>query len=197
MSYQRTGHSSDPVIDPALYQRDDLRAAIARHDFGTVYQALLDEQGLSQRRIAQLTGQSQSEVSEILSGRRVLMYSVLRRIVTALAIPPELAGLSCGDGDDLGTYSGQVPVVDAEEVEAVLRRHLLALGGKAITGATVAKLGALLAELPGPPPVPPPSRLDHIHVVQVRGSDWGTTTATRKCAAQPPCFTTGYSTCRA
>ncbi|MGH4023918.1 MAG: helix-turn-helix domain-containing protein, partial [Pseudonocardiaceae bacterium] len=160
--------SGDPVIDPEFYQRDDMRAAIARHGFGTVYQALRDEQGLSQRRIANLTGQSQSEVSEILSGRQVLMYSVLRRIVTGLAIPPEIAGLSCHDGDDPGTYSGQGTVVDSEEVEALLRRHLLALGGKAITGATVAKLGALFAELPGPPPVPLPPRLDHVHVMQVR-----------------------------
>ncbi|MGH3906406.1 MAG: hypothetical protein ACRDTE_19840 [Pseudonocardiaceae bacterium] len=34
----------------------------------------------------------------------------------------------------------------------MLRRHLLAQGGVAITGAMVTKLGELLTELPGPPP---------------------------------------------
>jgi len=50
----------------------------------------------------------------------------------------------------------------------MLRRHLIALGGRAIAGATVAKLGQLLAELPGPPPVPLPTQLSHVHVTQVR-----------------------------
>jgi hypothetical protein len=47
-------------IDPALFEREDLRAALAGHDIGAVYRALKDV-GVSQRRIAALTGQSQSE----------------------------------------------------------------------------------------------------------------------------------------
>ena len=169
MTYRRADQHGDPSpIDPQLYQREDLRAALARHDFATVYRALVDEQGLSQRRIATLTGQAQSDVSDILGGRHVHTYSVLRRIVAGLGIPPELAGLSERDPDDADAYPGQVTVADSEEAEKLLRRHLLAQGGIAITGATVAKLGALLAELPGPPPVPLPSRLDYAHVTQVR-----------------------------
>ncbi|MCA1707173.1 MAG: helix-turn-helix transcriptional regulator [Actinobacteria bacterium] len=171
MTYRRAEQSGDPpAIDPELYQRDDLRAALARHDFSTVYRVLRDEQGLSQRRIATLTGQSQSEVSEILSGRQILMYSVLRRIVNGLGIPPELAGLSAHDpaDPDADAYAEGVTVADPEGVEELLRRHLLALGGMAITGATVRKLGALLDQLPGPPPLPLPSRIDYVHVTQVR-----------------------------
>jgi transcriptional regulator with XRE-family HTH domain len=168
MSYRRAEQSGDPGIDPVLYQRDDVRDAIARHDFGTVYQVLRHEQGLSQRRIAGLTGQAQSEVSEILSGRQVLMYSVLQRIVTGLAIPPHLAGVSWHDPDGAGAYPGGVTVADSEEAEKMLRRHLLALGGITMTGATVTKLGHLLAQLPGPPPVPLPSRLGTVQVTQVR-----------------------------
>jgi predicted XRE-type DNA-binding protein len=55
-------------IDPALFERADLRAALAGHDIAAVYRTLR-ELGVSQRRIAALTGQSQSEVSEIVHGR--------------------------------------------------------------------------------------------------------------------------------
>jgi hypothetical protein len=41
----------DP-IDPALFERDDLRTALADHDIGTLYRALCDA-GISQRQIAQ------------------------------------------------------------------------------------------------------------------------------------------------
>ncbi|MGH4025648.1 MAG: helix-turn-helix domain-containing protein [Pseudonocardiaceae bacterium] len=169
MSYRRVEQSGDPLpIDTSLYWRDDMRAAIAKHDFTTVYRVLRDEQGLSQRRIATLTGQSQSEVSEILSGRRVLMYSVLQRIVSALAIPPEMAGISWHGRDGGDAYPGSVTIADPEGVEALLRRHLLGLGGRAITGATVAKLGMLLAELPEPPATRLPTQLSQVHVSQVQ-----------------------------
>jgi predicted XRE-type DNA-binding protein len=56
-------------IDPALFERADLRAALATHDIGAVYRALRDL-GVSQRQIAALTGQCQSDVSEIVNGRR-------------------------------------------------------------------------------------------------------------------------------
>ena len=58
-----------PPIDPTLYHRDDMRAVLAAHDIAGPYQ-LLKEAGLTQRDIARLTGQSQSEVSEILARRR-------------------------------------------------------------------------------------------------------------------------------
>jgi transcriptional regulator with XRE-family HTH domain len=81
------------TIDPAWWERPDLRAALAVRDIGAVYRALADL-GVSQRRIAALTGQSQSEVSEILSGRRVIAYEVLERIAEGLGIPREMIGLS-------------------------------------------------------------------------------------------------------
>ena len=80
-------------IDPTLYHRDDMRAVLAAHDIAGLYQ-LLKDAGLTQRDIARLTGQSQSEVSEILTGRRVLSYDLLVRITEGLAIPRELMGLS-------------------------------------------------------------------------------------------------------
>jgi hypothetical protein len=73
-------------IDPTLFAHADLRAALAGHDIGALYRALQDV-GVSQRRIAALTGQSQSEVSEIVHGREVNDYRVLVRIGSAPAHP--------------------------------------------------------------------------------------------------------------
>ncbi|MBW0010411.1 MAG: transcriptional regulator, partial [Pseudonocardiales bacterium] len=46
-----------------------MRAALAARDIGALYR-LLRRVGVSQRKIAQLTGQSPSEVSEIIKGRQ-------------------------------------------------------------------------------------------------------------------------------
>jgi tetratricopeptide (TPR) repeat protein len=73
-------------------------------------------------------------------------------------------GLSYGDRDAYGGDEVTVaePLVSAE----MLRRHLIALGAIAVVGGPAA--GELLAELSSPSPVPPPSRLSGVHVVQVR-----------------------------
>ncbi len=89
-------------LDPALFARDDMRAALDARDIGTVYR-LLGQAGVSQRRIAQLTGQAQSEVSEILTGRQVRTVEVLEHIADGLAIPREWMRLSPrGDGPPAG-----------------------------------------------------------------------------------------------
>ncbi|MGH8922475.1 MAG: helix-turn-helix domain-containing protein, partial [Actinomycetes bacterium] len=148
---------------------------LAARDIGGLYRALRDDAGVSQRRIAGRTGQSQSEVCEILAGRRVVSYDVLVRIATGLGVPPERMGLSWWGRDGSwhgpgGAYPEEATVVDTPKgVSAeMLRRHLIALGGAAMVGAPVAKLGALLAELPGPAPMPLPARLSGIQVAQVR-----------------------------
>ena len=72
--------------------------ALAVHDLAAVFRHLATL-GLSQRRIAACVGQSQSEVSEVLSGRQVRSYDVLTRIADGLGIPRGLLGLAyCGDG---------------------------------------------------------------------------------------------------
>jgi len=120
---------------------------------------------LPQRRIAELTGQSQSEVSEILKGRRVRDVTVLERIGKGLGIPREYMGLSYGESD---AYGGDVTATNPPEgVSAeVLRRHLIALGAIAAVGAPT--VGKLLTELGSPSPVPLPSRVGAVQVVQVR-----------------------------
>jgi hypothetical protein len=69
-----------------------MRSALAVRDIAAVFR-LLRPLGYSQRRIAALTGQSQSEVSEILGGRRVVSYDVLVRIAEGLGAPRGYLGL--------------------------------------------------------------------------------------------------------
>ncbi len=135
-----------PLIDSALYQRDDVRSILADRDIAALYRVLKSE-GVTQRTIAELTGQSQSEVSEILAGRQVRAYDVLVRIAEGLGIPREYMGLCYGEN---GAYGGdEVTVTDPPEgvTDEMLRRHFVA-------GLAAAAFGRpLLAGLLDPPPV--------------------------------------------
>jgi predicted transcriptional regulator len=73
--------SDSPGLDPDLFDLSSMRVALAERDITKVYK-ILTRQGVPQRSIAALMGQSQSEVSEILSGRQVMGYDVLVRIAT-------------------------------------------------------------------------------------------------------------------
>jgi plasmid maintenance system antidote protein VapI len=81
-------------IDPKVWQRKDMRRYLAARDIGSVYR-LLQRFGMSQRAIAARTGQSQSEISEIIAGqRRVVSYDVLERIAIGLDVPRGWMGLA-------------------------------------------------------------------------------------------------------
>jgi transcriptional regulator with XRE-family HTH domain len=152
---------------PPWYEWPAARAALEARDVGAVYR-LLRRVGFSQREIGLRTGQSQSEVSEILRGRQVRDVTVLERICDGLGVPREfmrLWGTAEGGGD---AYAGNV-TDSPEEVdeEEMLRRVLLAYGGVALAGKSVPKLGEP-AELPTPAPVPLPSRIEGRQVAQVR-----------------------------
>ena len=90
----------------ALLERPELRAATADRDILTMYR-LLQRYGFSQRRIAALTGQSQSEISDILKGgRKIRNYDLLLRIADGLGLPRGWMGLAhdtaahpTGEGD--------------------------------------------------------------------------------------------------
>jgi Helix-turn-helix len=83
-----------PPVNPALWWREDMRAVLWARDIGTVYRLILETTGMSQQRLANLVGQTQSEISEILKGRRVKDVMVLERIADRLGIPRELMSLS-------------------------------------------------------------------------------------------------------
>ena len=73
-----------------------MRRALAHRDIAAVYR-LLQRFGLSQRTIASHTGQSQSEISEIIKGRWVNDYEVLVRIADGLGVPRGWMGLAYED----------------------------------------------------------------------------------------------------
>lgn len=83
-------------VDPAVWRRADMRAALAARDITGVFK-LLQRMGVSQRHIAALTGQSQSEISEILAGRQVVSYDVLARVADGLGVPRGNLGLAYDD----------------------------------------------------------------------------------------------------
>ena len=110
-------------IDPRLCDSPEVRSILAERDIGGLFRAV-KATGISYRRIAALVGMSQSEVSEIISGRRVLAYNVLVRIAEGLGIPRDLMGLAYADepGD---TYDGAEAPTPPEVDEAMQRRRFL------------------------------------------------------------------------
>ena len=87
-------------IDRRAWQSPALRKALAEHDMATVFR-ILRKYGVSQRRIAAITDQSQSEISEIVGGRRVVSYDVLARIAAGFGIPRGWMGLAFDQDQEL------------------------------------------------------------------------------------------------
>ncbi|SDY41435.1 Helix-turn-helix [Micromonospora pattaloongensis] len=100
-----------------------MRLALARRDLATVYRRL-QSAGVSQRRIAALTGQSPSEVYEILNGRQVMAYELLLRIADGLGVPRGYLGLAYDESTeralDLAVASCSVLPDEREEVRQLL-----------------------------------------------------------------------------
>gem|GEM_PF-3114395 len=101
-----------PIPIEVFYDLAFLEAAAAR-DISGVYRAL-QKAKVSQRHIASLTGQSQSEVSEILSGRIVHRYDVLARIADGLGIPREWMGLGQRLPKLLGAFAAEYAAIEEE-----------------------------------------------------------------------------------
>ncbi|HEY4019498.1 MAG TPA: helix-turn-helix domain-containing protein [Pseudonocardiaceae bacterium] len=112
-----------------------MRDALSTRDISAVYR-LLRKQGISQRQIAASTGQSQSEVSEILKGRQVMAYDVLARIADGLSIPRGYMGLAYDQGTEVRVTTS-VDDPGQEEDELVKRRRFLAHAAAVTVGAAV------------------------------------------------------------
>ena len=75
-----------------------MRVALAKHDMQAVFR-LLQRHGMSQRAIARVTGQSQSEISEIVTGRRQIQgYDMFVRIAECFRLPPGWLGVGYDPG---------------------------------------------------------------------------------------------------
>jgi len=117
------GDPPAPPVDPRLYDSPEMRAILGERDIGALFRAVKGT-GVSYRTIAALVGMSQSEVSEIISGRRVHSYDVLVRVAQGLGVPRALMGLSYTDGPQ-ATYDGQDGAAAPEVDEAMQRRRFL------------------------------------------------------------------------
>jgi transcriptional regulator with XRE-family HTH domain len=128
------------VFDPKVRENLDLRRAFAARDVSRLYQLLVDEWGYSQRQIARLARQTQSEVSEILNGRQVLSYDLLARIADGFGVPRGWMGLAYDEPTVVSQASSGDEAESIEEGESVKRRNYLAataavfFGGTAVFG---------------------------------------------------------------
>lgn len=164
--------NADDGAAPPWYTRPEARELLAERDIGAVYR-LLHQGGVSQREIARRTGQSQSEVSEIIHGtRQVRDVTVLERIADGLGVPRPflrlLASAPGVDGQD-GSYGGEVTVAEpSEEVsEDMKRRHFIAGLSAAAFGQPVL-MGLLDPDPAVAEAIPLPSRLDMGHMTELR-----------------------------
>ncbi len=159
--------SQDNRLSLETWNEPEMKRALADRDISSVYR-LLRRVGISQRHIAALTGQSQSEVSEILKGRQVMAYDVLARISGGLGIPRGYMGLAY-DPATATSMVGPSDNVLAEEDESVKRRKLLAHGAAVLFGTAV--LGGDRGQwLPSPAQTPAPSNIGMADVKQVEAA---------------------------
>lgn len=142
-------------VDSSIFAQPEMVRALATRDITAVYR-LLVKHGVSQRYIAELVGQTPSEVSEIVNGHQVQSYDVLVRIAGGLAVSRGAMGLAY-----VGGYEPE-PLFE-EVTEDMRRRALLAAGAIALFNRPI--LGELL-ELPRRPdtPTPLPAQLGEVDV---------------------------------
>ncbi|GAA4694950.1 helix-turn-helix domain-containing protein [Streptomyces youssoufiensis] len=86
---------SSGLLNSAVLDRDDVRRALAEHDFAVAFALIKKWGGLSQNRIAAACQMSPGKVSLIMSGQQqVTSFEVIRRIADGLGIPGRLLGLA-------------------------------------------------------------------------------------------------------
>ncbi len=123
------------------------RIALAQRDIAAVYRVLC-EAGVSQARIAQATGQQQSDVSAILAGRRVLSIAVLERIADGLGVPRGWMGLAYTPG--LAPEPANEAETEDEPSDNLFRHAATVLFGAPVFGpADPIRVGAAPTPVPG------------------------------------------------
>jgi transcriptional regulator with XRE-family HTH domain len=145
-----------------------MRNALAAREVSTVYR-LLRRTGVSQRQIAAMTGQSQSEVSEILKGRQVMAYDVLARIADGLGVPRGYMGLAYDEVTAV-RVAGAAEASSMEEDESVKRRKFLAHAAAVAVGAHVLGDADTGSWVSNPVLTPAPGRIGMTDVRQVEAA---------------------------
>lgn len=160
------GSDGSPVT-PDVWNKQEMRDALAARDVSEVYRQLR-KHGVSQRQIAASTGQSQSEVSEILKGRQVIAYDVLARIADGLRIPRGYMGLAYDGTTAMRVAAQSVPDSQAEEDESVKRRKFLSHAAAVTMGAAV--FGDETTWTPTAVQTPAPTHIGMIDVQQIQAA---------------------------
>ncbi|MEC3974870.1 helix-turn-helix domain-containing protein [Amycolatopsis sp. H20-H5] len=145
-----------------------MRQALHKRDIAGVF-VLLRRHGVSQRRIAALTGQSQSEVSEICHGRQVMAYDLLARVADGLGIPRGLMGLAYSpDTAGISAALTAVPMAAREVTDSMPdRREFLGVLAKVAVGAGLGAADLAILSTPAHA-TPAPVRVGATEVQQVR-----------------------------
>ncbi|MGW2701556.1 helix-turn-helix domain-containing protein [Streptomyces sp. NPDC001340] len=82
-------------LAPDVLDRDDLKRALAEHDFAAAFALMKKWGGLSQNRIASACQLTPGKVSTIISGQQqVTSFDVICRIADGLRIPGHMVGLA-------------------------------------------------------------------------------------------------------
>lgn len=126
----RTGRLEVPSC---YYQQPVLRAALAQHDFGTVFRQLRADYDLTQEALGGLVDLPQKRISEVENGKLRLQYlRIIIRVAAALRIPADLLGFET-------PYDAEAQT--REEVSSLLNRRnfvqtvaAITLGFKAFPG---------------------------------------------------------------
>lgn len=161
------GSSGSPVTSDVWNGRQ-MRDALASRNISEIYRQLR-RHGVSQRQIAASTGQSQSEVSEILKGRQVMAYDVLARIADGLGIPRGYMGLAYDGATAVRVASSSTSDSQAEEDESVKRRKFLSHAAAVTMGAAV--FGAEESTwVPASVQTPAPVRIGMTDVQQIQAA---------------------------
>ncbi|MGW4541598.1 XRE family transcriptional regulator [Streptomyces chartreusis] len=90
-----TGQEPPTALPRTLLERPDVRAALAAHDFGTVFHVARAEAGISYSTIAAATGIKPDRVGTLARGHgKVTTFEKIVRIVDVLRIPGRMVGLA-------------------------------------------------------------------------------------------------------
>lgn len=108
------------------------RKALAHRNITAVFRILRDA-GVSQTRLAHATGQQQSEISEIISGRQVQSVALLERIADGLGVRRGWMGLAYDPDLEPEPAAGDKPTAD-ESTANLLRHAATVLWGRPVFG---------------------------------------------------------------
>ncbi|WP_030682917.1 helix-turn-helix domain-containing protein [Streptomyces sp. NRRL B-1347] len=122
-----TGYTPPTALPAWLLGEGELRAAAARHDFGTLFRLARQRAGISYSQIAAECDIKPDRVGTLARGRgKVATFEKIVQICDALRIPGHLAGLADRPWEAR-------PASGEAEVDEVLRRRFVQVAGLAAT----------------------------------------------------------------